>query len=79
MTRRERVYKWPRRLCPICGRMPAVMPNGQYIRHDPAGRRVAGEPLTSCIGSLTKAPAADGSHQPELFHAQDVTPEHLWA
>lgn len=79
MTRREQVYKWPRRLCPICGRQVAVMPNGLVMRHDGAGRRPFGEPLVSCIGSLVKAPAVDGSVQAELFHAQDVTPGHEWA
>ena len=79
MTRSDQVYKWPRRLCAICGRQVAVMPNGLFMRHDPAGRRPIGEPLLSCIGSLVKAPARDGSVQAELFHAQDVTPEHLWA
>lgn len=79
MTTREQVYKWPRRLCPICGRQRAVMPNGLFVRHDGIGKRKIGEPLVSCIGSLVKAPAPDGSVQAELFHAQDVTPEELWA
>lgn len=80
MTRREQVFKWPRRTCAICGRQIAVYPwSGCFVRHDPPGQRGVGAPLVSCVGSFVKAPAPDGSVQAELFHAQDVTPEHLWA
>lgn len=75
----QTIYKWPRRNCPLCGRQVAVSPAGFFTRHDPTRKRAFGAPLLSCTGSLTKAPASDGSRQAELFHAQDVTPEHLWA
>lgn len=55
------------------------MPNGFFMRHDGPGKKPPGAPLISCVGSLTKAPAPDGSFQAELFHAQDITPDEMWA